>query len=81
MVAAACWNDATDTSKWMIARAGLPVPGSGVEFEMTHVFVSGEMYGLAWYTSPGRSANVGAKNGAFDSSAERSATGARTPSV
>ena len=45
---ASCWNEAIDTSKWMIARAGRPVRGSGVEFEITQVFVSGETYGFAW---------------------------------
>lgn len=50
--AASCWNEAIETSKWTIARAGRPVPGSGVELEITQVFVSGEMYGLAWKTCP-----------------------------
>ena len=31
-----------------MAFAGYPVPGSGVEFEITHSWVSGETYGRAW---------------------------------
>ena len=40
-------KDSIVTSKWTIAAAGEPVPGTGVEFEMTHSFVSGDTYGFA----------------------------------
>ena len=46
---------------------------------MTHSRVSGDMYGLAWYTLPSGSANAGAKNGLSASLWESSSARARTP--
>ena len=77
--AAAARKLSSVTSKWMMA--GLEPPGvpNGVELEITHSSVSGETYGRAWYTDPIGSANVGAKKGLWDSSADRPERMARTP--
>ena len=67
------------TSKCTIARLDPSGVGMRVEVEITHSLVSGDSYGRAWYTCPGRRAKVGAKKGAPDSSGDRSLSVARSP--
>src|SRR6266540_188484 len=67
------------TSRWITLCTIPSWLGTAVELEMTHSLVSGDTYGLAWWTYPGGSANVGPKNGLPDSSRDRSPSVGRDP--